>query len=195
MANIVDFLFKNKIRTVDIDNETWWVAKDICDLLSLRNMHSSISLLSNNYKNICNIETKKGCQKSVVINNLGICQLVNNSRKLSTKEKSNLFEILGIHNFSIGTKETNFFCDLKEVLDNMSIKIELQKQCLGYRIDGYLPKYKLAIEFDEKHHANQITQDLQRQKEIEKELGCKFIRLKEQNSNLTNIGLILKQIL
>lgn len=48
-----------------------------------------------------------------------------------------------------------------------------------YRIDWYIPELKLAIEFDEKHHVSQSEADIVRQREIEVELGCKFIRYKQ----------------
>ena len=48
-----------------------------------------------------------------------------------------------------------------------------------YILDCYIPELKLAIEFDERYHANKIFIDKKRQKEIEKELDCNFLRFKE----------------
>ena len=49
---------------------------------------------------------------------------------------------------------------------------------LGYRIDLYFHKYKLAIEVDELgHNDRNIDYEIQRQRAIEKELGCVFIRI------------------
>ena len=57
-------------------------------------------------------------------------------------------------------------------------KIILQHSFLGYRIDIYFLKYKLAIEVDEQRHNDRdIDSDIERQKAIEKELGCQFIRI------------------
>ena len=57
-------------------------------------------------------------------------------------------------------------------------KIILQRNVLGYTIDAYLPKYKLGIEVDEQEHNDRsIDYEIERQKAIEKELGCKFIRI------------------
>ena len=53
-----------------------------------------------------------------------------------------------------------------------------QHSVLGYRIDLYVPKYKLAIEADElEHYTRDIKSEVERQKKIQKELGCKFIRI------------------
>ena len=58
---------------------------------------------------------------------------------------------------------------------------------LGYKIDLYFHDYKLAIEIDEKGHKNRnINHELKRQKALEKELNCKFIRINpdEENFNI-----------
>lgn len=47
-----------------------------------------------------------------------------------------------------------------------------------YRIDWYVPELHLAIEFDERHHSAPRNQeaDKARQEEIERVLGCRFLR-------------------
>lgn len=47
-----------------------------------------------------------------------------------------------------------------------------------YRIDWYIPELKIAVEFDEDQHktGKMVKEDARRQREIEKELGCTFIR-------------------
>ena len=54
--------------------------------------------------------------------------------------------------------------------------MQTQYSVLGYRIDLYFHKYKLAIEVDELgHNDRNIDYEIQRQSAIEKELGCVFI--------------------
>lgn len=51
----------------------------------------------------------------------------------------------------------------------------------GYFVDGYDKEKNVVIEIDEKHHfktGKLREKDIQRQKEIEEYLGCKFIRIK-----------------
>jgi hypothetical protein len=54
---------------------------------------------------------------------------------------------------------------------------------LGYFVDGYSKEKNVVIEYDEKHHfdtnGNLKEKDLLRQTEIQKFLGCSFIRLKD----------------
>ena len=55
----------------------------------------------------------------------------------------------------------------------------MQAQCnvLNYSIDLYFHDYKLTIEFDENGHRDRnIEHKIKRQKTINQELGCKFIR-------------------
>ena len=67
-----------------------------------------------------------------------------------------------------------------------------------YRIDAYFSKYKLAIEIDEQGHNNRdIDYEMERQKSIENEIGCEFIRINpaEENFNIfVKIGKIQNYI-
>ena len=49
---------------------------------------------------------------------------------------------------------------------------------ITYEIDLYFLDYKLAVEIDEKYHQDRdISREIEKQKALEKELGCKFIRI------------------
>jgi hypothetical protein len=49
---------------------------------------------------------------------------------------------------------------------------------LGYWVDGYDKENNVVYEFDEDYHKYRKERDLKRQQEIEKFLGCVFIRIK-----------------
>ena len=56
--------------------------------------------------------------------------------------------------------------------------MQTQHYFLSYRIDLYFQDNKLAIETDESGHSDRnIDYKIKRQKAIEQELGCKFIRI------------------
>ena len=56
--------------------------------------------------------------------------------------------------------------------------MQTQYTVSGYRIDLYFHKYKLAIEVDELgHNDRNIDYEIQRQRALERELGCVFIRI------------------
>lgn len=62
-----------------------------------------------------------------------------------------------------------------------SSEIKRQFKVGKYRIDFYIPKYNLAIEYDEKHHLSlkNKKKDILREKEIKKIINCEFIRINE----------------
>ena len=60
----------------------------------------------------------------------------------------------------------------------MKEKIYKQYSVLDYRIDLYFHEYKVAIEVDELRLTNRnINNEIERQKTLEKELNCIFIRI------------------
>ncbi len=48
---------------------------------------------------------------------------------------------------------------------------------LGYWVDGYDKEKNVVIEIDEAHHRSQKKEDMNRKREIENYLECKFIRM------------------
>ena len=90
--------------------------------------------------------------------------------------------------------EISFFKLLKEALKEIDVKLIYQYYVSGYRIDFFLPEYKLAIEYDEEHHKLRTREDKIREREISKEIGCKFIRCSYKDSNIKNLMKILKEI-
>ena len=62
--------------------------------------------------------------------------------------------------------------------------MQTQYSALCYRIDLYFHKYKLAIEVDELGHADRnLSNEIERQKALEKELNCVFIRINPDEKN------------
>ena len=65
--------------------------------------------------------------------------------------------------------------------------MQTQYSVLGYRIDLYFQDYKHAVEVDEKGHKDRnIDHEIKRQKALEKELGCEFVRIdpEEEDFNI-----------
>lgn len=86
--------------------------------------------------------------------------------------------------YELGTHVARLECTFKDWLKILlpNEEIETQYHILKYRLDFYFKKYNLAIEYDEEDHKNYTYEQQEgRQREIEKELGCKFIRVKEGN--------------
>lgn len=95
----------------------------------------------------------------------------------------------------IDRKETEFVDMLESVLAPLGLTVERQKQVLKYRLDVYIPEINVAIEYDEVAHANySYDEEEGRQRDIERKLGCKFIRLDERVSHSRNVGIVISRI-
>ena len=76
----------------------------------------------------------------------------------------------------INTKEQTIINSIKDTFEGENL--QTQHSVLGYRIDLYFHKYKLAIEVDELVDTDKnINNEIERQKALEKELNCIFIRI------------------
>ena len=86
--------------------------------------------------------------------------------------------------------------DLEEFLSVFNLKgIAQYKVDDKYRIDYYIPDLKIAIEYDENGHKNYDREkERMREEYIKNKLGCKFIRVPDDNSDIKNIGIIAKEL-
>ena len=68
---------------------------------------------------------------------------------------------------------------LTKIKESFSTEEIIFQHCvLGYKIDAYFLKHKLAIKVDEKRHQDRDSEcEIERQKALKKELNCKFIRI------------------
>ena len=86
------------------------------------------------------------------------------------------------------TKQRKEFAFGNDIVENLFSDYTIIKQLPvlngNYRIDWYIPELKLAIEFDESPHNFRKEEDTSRQQAIEAELGCRFIRYKDNFRNL-----------
>ena len=82
----------------------------------------------------------------------------------------------------INTKEQTVLKSIKDAFERGDM--QTQYSVLGYRIDIYFPKHKLAIEVDELGHADKnLSNEIERQKALEKELNYVFIRINPDEKN------------
>jgi len=82
MKDLQVFNFQDKkIRTVIIDGDPWFVAKDVCEVLEIGNDRMATSRLSETMKGVSTVDTLGGPQEMVVISEAGVYKLVFTSRK------------------------------------------------------------------------------------------------------------------
>ena len=75
----------------------------------------------------------------------------------------------------VNTKEQSVISAIKDASEEDDT--QTQYSILGYTIDLFFHKYKLAIEVDELGHADRNINEIKRQRALEKELNCVFIRI------------------
>lgn len=97
-------------------------------------------------------------------------------------------------------KEVEFLDKLEKALEPFGLRTERQylvERPDGnyYRIDFYIASKNVAIEYDEDGHKGYSYEKHEgRQNYIEYKLGCKFIRVTDENSDEYNIGYIIKNL-
>ena len=92
--------------------------------------------------------------------------------------------------------EEPFIVQLQDALKPFGIYWEKQYKVLNYRIDFYIERLNIAIEYDENDHKGySYEQHEERERKIKDILGCKFIRVSDKNSNAYNIALIIKELI
>ncbi|MDU7654793.1 MAG: Bro-N domain-containing protein [Haemophilus parainfluenzae] len=66
----------NSIRTLAIDNEPWFVAKDVCDAIGLTNSRMSLIALDEDEKGVSLIYTPSGQQEMNIVSESGMYTLI-----------------------------------------------------------------------------------------------------------------------
>jgi len=90
--------------------------------------------------------------------------------------------------------EYKYLNEIEDFLNVMNIKYIPQYKVNDYRIDLYIPKYNIAIEIDEEEHKYKRDYDKIRQKYIENQIHCKFVRVNEGESCGSVIARITKAL-
>lgn len=183
-------VFKQYDIKIFIDiGDLWFVVRDLCGILKMKNYSHILLNLQDNYK------SKRGFYKNNrfsvvdVINKYGLFITLQNSRKpkaIEIAKKLNLNIILPIKEQQTLLIIINSIIDITPYI--------LQYSIGNYLIDMYLPDLNIAIECDEFNHKNNNENlEIKRQTYIEESLNCKFIRYNPDDPKF-NIGNVINQI-
>lgn len=88
MSNDIKIFENNEfgqVRIVMRDEEPWFVAKDVCEVLGLGNSHSSLALLDDDEKGVHSMDTLGGKQEMAIVSESGLYSLILRSRKPEAK--------------------------------------------------------------------------------------------------------------
>jgi very-short-patch-repair endonuclease len=206
--NVNKLVFNSKeiLYIKDINNELWFKGVDIAKLLGYSKPRNAITQhikkecklsYSNLLKqaSLCDlINLSYNDKKTVYINLDGFKILISVCRKNISDELLTFLET----NFDINIpkyiryecKEAETLKYLKEAFNN--IEIIYQFKCGNYRIDMFMPLYKIAIECDENGHNNRDKiYEINREKYII-EQGFKLVRFNPDEPNFSIFKVINK---
>ena len=189
----------NDIRIQTINDTEYFCAKDVCDVLGYVNGRDAIEKHCK-IKGVARVRTitNGGIQKLTFINGENVILLITKCNTATELQKYTLLKYLqDCHlipkdRYIQTRQEIEFIDTLLKILEPFSLECVKQHQVLNYKIDLYIKDFNIAIEYDEGHHSSQAEEDDIRQKTIEKEVGCKFIRVSNKDSHLWNCGYILR---
>ena len=74
-----------EMRVITMDNEPWFVAKDVCDILELNNVSQALSRLDEDEKNTIILNDGIGNPNKLAVNESGLYSLIMSSRKPEAK--------------------------------------------------------------------------------------------------------------
>lgn len=86
MNDLVKFEFEGDgVRTVVIEDEPWFVAKDVCEILGIVDPKSSVRNLDDDEKGVHTMPTPGGSQRIFIVSESGLYALIFKSRKENAK--------------------------------------------------------------------------------------------------------------
>jgi len=167
-----DKKIKNKWRKIMI-NKVWNNKERNKKISKLKKGKKFSKLHIENLRKSC--IGKKNTESSKIKNSIKQTELMKipRNRELRRVARQNQILLNG-GGPSIGRNETSILDALEMEFEE---KIYRQFSILGYWVDGYITDKNLVIEVDERKKNN--TRDITRQKQIEKELNCSFLRLED----------------
>lgn len=83
MSSIIPFTFQGaQVRTLVIDGEPWWVARDVCTVLEISNSRMAVSRLDEDGVSTADVIDSMGrSQQASIVNEPGLYELIFQSRK------------------------------------------------------------------------------------------------------------------
>ena len=185
LINTIDetFNFNEKtIRTLKLDKETWFVAKDICSILELTNITRSLSNIPENQRGITLIKSSGGNQNFLTIAEQAMYKLVMKSNKPIAQQFQDYVcrEILPSIRKS-GRYKLDELC--KDAEDSNLIPVQETKD--DKKLFEESNKMKQLLETKEKE-IKQLTEKFNKLKQVLKTKEKQIEKLIQESKNLTH---------
>lgn len=112
------------VRTVEKDNDVWFVAKDVCDILGIQNSNDTVrKVLDDDEKGVAKIYTPGGFQDMTVINEAGLYTLMLRSNKNEAKP----FRRWVTHDVLPAIRKTGSYCVNTDNLETRIKAIDVER--------------------------------------------------------------------
>ncbi|SFK97951.1 Prophage antirepressor [Pseudovibrio ascidiaceicola] len=87
MSALTIFDFEEQpVRTLSVDGLFWFIAKDVCTVLDIKNSRQAVAKLDRDEQGVISSDTLGGQQKVTAVNESGLYSLIFSSRKPSAKK-------------------------------------------------------------------------------------------------------------
>ncbi|WP_193777051.1 Bro-N domain-containing protein, partial [Pseudovibrio sp. Ad13] len=87
MSALTIFDFEEQpVRTMTVDGLFWFIAKDVCTVLDIKNSRQAVAKLDRDEQGVISSDTLGGQQKVTAVNESGLYSLIFSSRKSSAKK-------------------------------------------------------------------------------------------------------------
>ena len=87
MSNLQIFNYGEvPVRTITKNGEPWWVLKDVCGILEIKNSRDAVKRLDQDEKDVGQIDTRGGKQGMTIINESGLYKVILRSDKPEAKK-------------------------------------------------------------------------------------------------------------
>lgn len=190
MNNIQLFNFEGKdVRVVMVNDEPYFVAKDVADVLGIKNHRDAISKLKDSMKGVANIDTLGGNQDTSVINEAGVYKLAFTSCKPEAERFTDYLAEVVIPTI----RKTGKFDVEKQQLNLIEDEFEkqLRKNILAYNnVLKINPHDQIAV-ISKMNYENQLNTYLQ-QKEI-KEIKNRQEQIENKFDNVKKIMEVIQE--
>jgi len=187
---------EGEITSVVVDGTPYFVGNDVAEALGYSTPRDVVvKRVDEDNKTKARIKYKGQKRTITLINEVGLTNLIVGCELLTQAQKKEWLAEFNLEDMLTSRKEIEFLQLLEGVLSPLGLTLERQYIVNGYRLDGYVPEMNIAVEYDERHHDLHQEKDYQRESDIQREIGCKFIRVSYTECDSVNVGYVVKAIM
>lgn len=185
-----------EITSAVIGGTRYFVGNDVAEALGYKDYRNVVcKRVDENDRTKAKIKYK-GVRRTVTfINEVGLTNLIVGCELLTQAQKKEWLARFNLEDMLVSRKEIEFLQLLEGVLSPLELTLERQYIVNGYRLDGYVPELNLAVEYDEGQHDFHQGEDYQREQEIRRAVGCKFVRVSYTECDSVNVGYVVKAVM